>query len=114
MFQACEVKIAKIAAHSAPRIEPGKSPRKKVTVKDRKPEDRYRLQDVEQWNEDELGAPALGGKRRVDESEDQRGGDGGEHAQRRAQGIIGQEHIVERNQASAQAWAGAPTPCQLL
>ena len=24
MFQACEVKIAKIAAHSAPKIEPGK------------------------------------------------------------------------------------------
>ena len=37
MFQACEVKIAKTAAHSAPRIEPGKSPRKKVTVNDRKP-----------------------------------------------------------------------------
>ena len=37
MFQAWLVKIAKIAAHSAPSIEPGNSPRKNVTVKDRKP-----------------------------------------------------------------------------
>jgi hypothetical protein len=31
------VNIAKTAAHSAPKIEPGKRPRKKVTVKERKP-----------------------------------------------------------------------------
>ncbi len=29
--------MAKIAAHSAPKIEPGNRPRKKVTVNDRKP-----------------------------------------------------------------------------
>ena len=37
MFQAWAVKIAKIAAHSAPSSLPGKSPRKNVTVKVRKP-----------------------------------------------------------------------------
>ena len=37
MFQAWLVKMAKIAASSAPRVLPGKRPRKKVTVKDRKP-----------------------------------------------------------------------------
>ena len=37
MFQAWLVKITKIAAHSAPSVEPGKSLRKKVTVKERKP-----------------------------------------------------------------------------
>ncbi len=37
MFQAWLVKIAKMAAPSAPSVEPGKRPRKKVTVKERKP-----------------------------------------------------------------------------
>ena len=37
MFQAWLVKMAKIAASSAPKVLPGKRPRKKVTVKDRKP-----------------------------------------------------------------------------
>ncbi len=37
MFHAWLVKIAKIAAHSAPSIEPGNRPRKKVTVKERNP-----------------------------------------------------------------------------
>jgi hypothetical protein len=37
MFQACEVKIAKIAAHSTPRSRPGKSAINPVTVIDRKP-----------------------------------------------------------------------------
>src|SRR5258707_11964423 len=37
MFQACEVKIAKIAAHSTPRRLPGKSAMKPVTVIERKP-----------------------------------------------------------------------------
>ena len=37
MFQAWLVKMAKIAAHSAPITLPGKRPRKKVTVNDRKP-----------------------------------------------------------------------------
>ena len=37
MFQACAVKIAKITASSAPSWLDGKSPRKKVTVKVRKP-----------------------------------------------------------------------------
>src|SRR5262249_28376098 len=37
MFQACEVKIAKIAAHSTPSSRPGNSAIKPVTVIDRKP-----------------------------------------------------------------------------
>ncbi len=37
MFQACEVKIAKIAAHSTPIRLPGNSAMKPVTVIDRKP-----------------------------------------------------------------------------
>ena len=37
MFQAWLVKTAKIAAHSAPSTLPGNSPRKNVTVNDRKP-----------------------------------------------------------------------------
>ena len=37
MFQAWLVKMAKIAASSAPSVLPGKRPRKKVTVNERKP-----------------------------------------------------------------------------
>ena len=37
MFQAWLVKMAKIAASSAPIVLPGKRPRKNVMVKDRKP-----------------------------------------------------------------------------
>ena len=37
MFQAWLVKMAKIAASSAPSVFPGKRPRKKVTVNERKP-----------------------------------------------------------------------------
>ena len=37
MFQAWLVKMAKIAAHSAPSTLPGNRPRKNVTVNDRKP-----------------------------------------------------------------------------
>ena len=37
MFQACDVKIAKMAAHSTPSRLPGNSAMKPVTVIDRKP-----------------------------------------------------------------------------
>ena len=37
MFQACEVKIAKIAAHSTPRSRPGNSAMNPVTVIERNP-----------------------------------------------------------------------------
>jgi hypothetical protein len=37
MFQAWLVKMAKMAAHSAPNALPGKRPRKNATVKVRKP-----------------------------------------------------------------------------
>src|SRR5437899_4052003 len=37
MFQACDVKIAKSAAHSTPGTRPGNSAMKPVTVIDRKP-----------------------------------------------------------------------------
>ena len=44
-------------------------------MKERKPEDRHRLQDVEQRDQHHLGAPALGGQRGVDEGEDERADD---------------------------------------
>ena len=37
MFHACDVKTAKMAAHSTPSRLPGKSAMKPVTVMDRKP-----------------------------------------------------------------------------
>ena len=37
MFQACEVKMAKIAAHSTPSSRPGNSAMNPVTVIDKKP-----------------------------------------------------------------------------
>ena len=37
MFQACEVKIAKIDAHSRPSVEPGNRAMNAVTVIDRNP-----------------------------------------------------------------------------
>ena len=37
MFHACDVKMAKIAAHSSPRIESGKRVTKNVTVIVKKP-----------------------------------------------------------------------------
>ena len=37
MFQACEVKIAKIAAHSTPSSRPGNNAMNPVTVSDRNP-----------------------------------------------------------------------------
>ncbi len=75
----------------------GKKPKKKRHREREKPEDRHRLQDVEQRDEDEIRAPAFGGERRIGECEDERGGNGREHSQGRAQGVIGQEPIVERN-----------------
>ncbi len=45
-------------------------------------EDRHRLQDVEQRDEDDRGAAALGGKGAVGEGEDERGQHGHEHPQR--------------------------------
>ena len=53
MFQACAVKIAKIAASSAPKIVAGKKVEKEGHREGEKAEDRHRLQDVEQWNEDQ-------------------------------------------------------------
>ena len=47
MFQAWLVKMAKIAASSAPSVLPGKRPRKKVDGEGQKAQDRHRLQDVE-------------------------------------------------------------------
>ena len=53
-------------------------------------EDRHRLEDVERGHDDLPGAPAPRGERGDDEREDQRGSQRGEHAERRAQGVIGQ------------------------
>jgi hypothetical protein len=58
-------------------------------------ENRHRLQDVENRDQHDLGAPALGRQRRIGEGEQERTGQRGEHAQRRAQRIIGQRPVVE-------------------
>ena len=75
MFQACEVKIAKIGGAFGAQDRAGKKRQEKSHRERQKAEDRHRLQDVEQRDQNERGAPAFGGKRRVDEGEDQRGGD---------------------------------------
>ena len=64
MFQAWLVKIAKIAAHSAPSTLPGNSAMKKIDRDREEAEDRDRLQNVEQRHEHQLGPSALRGERR--------------------------------------------------
>ncbi len=59
-------------------------------------EDRHRLQDVEQRDQHHLGAPALGGKCRIDESENDRADDRQQHPHRRPQRIEGQVGGIER------------------
>jgi hypothetical protein len=60
-------------------------------------ENRHRLQDVENRNEHQPGAPALGGKRCIGKGEHQGGHQRGQHAQRRSQGVFGQVERIERN-----------------
>ncbi len=61
-----------------------------------KAEDRHRLQDVEQRNQHHLGAPALGGKGGIDESENDRADDRQQHPHRRSQRIGRQVGRIER------------------
>ena len=65
-------------------------------------QDRHRLQDVEQRNQDLLGPFALGGQRRISEREDEREGERDEHPQRGAQGVIGQVGIGEADVGGAR------------
>ena len=60
-------------------------------------EDRHRLQDVEQRDQHHLGPPALGREGGIGEREDERGPERQKHAQRGAQGVIGQVGVVERD-----------------
>ena len=53
------MKIAKIAAHSAPSWLPGKSRQEEDDCEREKAEDRHRLEDVEGRHDDEFGLPAL-------------------------------------------------------
>ena len=53
-------------------------------------EHRHRLQNVEQRNEHDLGPPALGGERSIDQREQERGAHRREHAQHRAHGVFRQ------------------------
>ena len=72
MFQAWLVKIAKIAAHSAPSVEPGNKLQEERDREGQEAQDRHRLQDVEQRDQRHFGAPAFGRERRVSECEEQR------------------------------------------
>ena len=106
MFQAWLVKMAKIAAHSAPNVLPGKRREEERHREGQEAQHRHRLQDVERGQDEQLGAPALGGERRHDESEDQRSHDGGEHAQHRAQGIFRQVGGIEAHRLAGKPRGG--------
>ena len=57
----------------------------------------YRLQYVENGDEHHLRPAALGCERRIGEREKEREGESNEHAQHRAQRIIGQIAVIERD-----------------
>ena len=111
MFQAWLVKIAKIAAHSAPSTRPGNRPRKNVTVNDRKPRIGTDCSTSRMRDQHHLGAPALGRDRRIGQREQQRGRQRQEHAQGSAQRVIGQVGIIEADRVTYRAAAAAP-PCR--
>ena len=56
MFQACEVKIAKIDAHSKPSSEPGNNAMNPVMVIARNPNTGTDCKNVQQRNQHLLGA----------------------------------------------------------
>ena len=70
-------------------------------------EDRHRLQNIEQRNEQPFGGFAFGGEGRVGEGEDQRQHHGDEHAQRGARGIFGQVARIERRRLLLQLGQGS-------
>ena len=65
-------------------------------------EDRDRLEDVEQRDEQAFGLLVLGGKRRIGEGEEERHPQGNEYAQGRARGVFGQMRGVERQRLLLQ------------
>ena len=95
MFQACDVKIAKIAAHSTPSSRPGNSAMKPVTVTDRKPrigtDCRMSSTGIRIFSACRL----LAASARVGEAEDQRGDQRRDHAQHGAQRVFRQAPRVE-------------------
>ena len=103
MFQACEVKMAKIAAHSTPSRLPGNKAMKRGNGDRLKAQDRDRLQDVEQRHQHLFGGPVFcgdGTRTRKLKSSDtaQRH----EHAQDGAQQVVGQIGRLERD----RQWVG--------
>ena len=99
MFQAWAVKMAKIAAHSAPSSLPGNRPMKKVTVKVRKPSTGTdcRMSSAGMMTSSALrllAASVATTKVKSSEADDRR-----EHAQRRAQRVVRQAGGIERDSA---------------
>ena len=103
MFQAWAVKMAKIAAHSAPSWLPGNSPMKNTTVKVRKPSTGTDCRMSSAGMMTSAGLAALGGERGDHEGEQQRGEDRREHPHRGAQRIFGQVARIERDRRDVQA-----------
>ena len=96
MFQAWLVKIAKIAAHSAPSVEPGNSAEEKSHREGQKPRIGTDCSTSSSGTRTRSARRLLAAQRRVSEGEDQRDKHRREHPQRRAQGIIGQVAVIER------------------
>ena len=97
MFQAWLVKMAKIAASSAPERVAGEEAEEERDGEGQEAQDRHRLEDVQDRDQHHLPAAALGRERRVGEGEDEREEQRREHAQRGAERVIGQVAVVERD-----------------
>ena len=84
-----------MAASSAPKRLAGEQAHEEHGGEGEEAEDRHRLQDVEQRDQHQGGATALGGPGGVGEGEQQREDEGGEHPERGAQRVAGQVGGVE-------------------
>jgi hypothetical protein len=86
---------------------------KKTTVKENITQHRHRLQDVEERDEDEFGAPAFGRERPISDGKEERRDHCRQHAQGRAQRVFrqidrieGDDRLFERRERS-QGFASA-------
>ena len=75
----------------------GKRPGEDGDCEREKAQHGHRLQHVENGNEHHLRPAALGCERRIGEREEEREGERNEHAQDRAQRIVGQITVIERD-----------------
>ena len=91
------MKIAKIGRTFRAQLAAGKQPHEEDDGEGQEAQHRHRLQDVEGRHDHELGLAALGRQCRDDEREYQRGENGGEHPQRRAQRVFRQMGGIERH-----------------